>query len=261
MSKTDFVSVYGSQSFDYHRAFEVFLAHTDQKAKAHSWLKNLVHGLPSRKVFIDAGAGNGKVTEWFVPDFQRTIAIEPNPSLCDELRHTCPVAEVLPQTIAQSHPTVLADLVLCSHVLYYIEAADRVGHLEKLASWLAPRGVLAVVVQNHDTDCMRMIEYFHGQRFHLSEVASGSEALRGRDYLVEIATDPAEVVTPDFDSAYIVAEFMLNILPMVSPPPRHALEEYVHKYFAAPGGGFHFTCDQDFLTVRRRPEISRPPQA
>lgn len=252
MNTTERVSTYDSQSPAYHRAFEVFLAHTDQKVKARDWLKGLVHGLPSRQVFIDAGAGNGKVTAWFLEDFQRTIAIEPNPSLCDELRRTCPTAEVLPQKILDAQLSILADLVLCSHVFYYIDAADWMTHLEKLVSWLAPEGVLVVAVQNHDTDCMRMLEHFCGYRFHLSELASRFEALRGRHYRVEIATVPAQVVTADLDSAFIVAEFMLNLLPMPDPPPRRILEEYVRKHFASSAGGYRFSCDQDFLTIRSR---------
>lgn len=251
MSVTELVSVYDSQSPAYHRAFEVFLANTDQKEKARIWLKGLVQGLPSRQMFIDAGAGNGKVTAWFLADFQRTIAIEPNPSLCDELARTCPTAEVLPQTMLAAQPPALADLVLCSHVLYYIDGADWIPHLETLASWLAPGGVLVVVLQNHDTDCMRMLEHFHGRRFDLSALASRFEALRGRHYRVEAALVPARVATVNFDSAYTVAEFMLNLLPMPHPPPRRTLEEYVRKHFADPGGGFRFSCDQNFLTVRR----------
>lgn len=263
MTTTECISTYDSQSPAYHRAFEVFLAHTDQKAKARDWLKGLVHGLPSRQVFVDAGAGNGKVTSWFLADFQQTIAIEPNPSLCDELRQTCPTATVVPQKILETQLPALADLVLCSHVLYYIEPADWMTYLEKLVSWVAPEGMLVVAIQNHDTDCMRMLRHFLGRRFHLSELASQFDARRGRHYRVEIVTVPAQVVTADFDSAFIVAEFMLNLLPMRQPPPRRNLEEYVRRHFASSDGGFRFSCNQDFLTIRRRgspaPAAAPPP--
>ncbi len=252
MTTIERVCAYDSQSPAYHRAFEMFLAHTDQKAKAREWLRGFVHGLPSRELLVDAGAGNGKVTAWFLADFQRTIAIEPNRSLCDDLRRTCPTAEVLGQKILDVQLAVFADLVLCSHVLYYIAAADWMAHLDKLASWVAPQGALVVVIQNHDTDCMRMLGQLFGYRFHLAELASRFEARRGTHYRVEIATVPAQVATAEFDSAYTVAEFMLNLLPMPDPPPRHLLEEYVRTHFARPGGGFGVSCDQDFLTIRPR---------
>ncbi len=96
MVGTEKVKVYDSKSTAYHDAFEVFLNHTDQKVKARAWLDALAGSLRSRNVFVDAGAGNGQVTAWLTDRFDRTIAIEPNPSLAADLRRACPRAEVLP---------------------------------------------------------------------------------------------------------------------------------------------------------------------
>jgi len=99
MAEERTITVYDSQSHEYHRAFQVFLDHTDQKLKAQKWLTDLIDRLPSRRVFIDAGAGNGKVTAWFTERFGRTITIEPNASLRSELKRDCPAAEVVPERI------------------------------------------------------------------------------------------------------------------------------------------------------------------
>src|SRR6266436_4972317 len=93
------IELYSSLSGDYQRAFQVFLDHTDQKATARAWLDRLVGGLPSRRVFVDAGAGNGKVTAWFTERFGRTIAIEPNASLRHDLERACPTADLIPEQI------------------------------------------------------------------------------------------------------------------------------------------------------------------
>jgi SAM-dependent methyltransferase len=252
MNDSAFVNVYDSQSAAYQQAFQVFLDHTDQKAKAREWLDHLVQGLPSRNLFVDAGAGNGKVTAWFVDQFRRTVAIEPNPYLCEELRHTCSTAEVLPETILAAQPPTSADLVLCSHVFYYIPGAEWMLHLEKLASWVGSGGVLVVVLQNHRTDCMRMLDHFFGHRFDLSELAGRFQAKKGDQYTVDLETVPAHVGTADLDAAYTVAEFMLNLLPIPHPPARSDLEDYVRKHLADPAGGFRFSCDQDFLQIRPR---------
>jgi hypothetical protein len=146
----------------------------------------------------------------------------------------------------------LADLVLCSHILYYIDAAEWMPNLEKLASWLAPGGALVAVVQNHNTDCMRMLSHFLGCRFNLPELGQRFEALRGARYRTEIETVPAQIATIDFASAFTIAEFMLNLLPMKNPPTRNSLEEYVRKHLSIDERGFRFSCDQDFLTIRPR---------
>lgn len=252
MNDPQCINVYDSQSADYQHAFQVFLDHTDQKAKAREWLDRLVDGLPSRDLFIDAGAGNGKVTAWFTDPFQRTVAIEPNPYLCEELRHSCPTARVLPEAILTAEPPTGADLILCSHVLYYIPEAEWSAHLDRLASWLAPGGVLVVVLQNHETDCMRLLEQFHGRRFDLAALARRFEAERRSDYRVDLETVPARVVTPDFTAALTIAEFILNLLPMPDSPMRSDLEATVREHFTEPDGGFRLTCDQTFLQIRPR---------
>jgi len=246
------ITVYGSQSEAYHRAFKVFLDHTDQKANARAWLQDLVRSLPSRRVFIDAGAGNGQVTAWFVPSFERTIAIEPNDSLRDELRRACPSAEVIAEPILEAKPSATADLVLCSHVFYYIERAEWMATLDRLASWLAPGGILVVVLQNPGTDCMRMLKHFLAKHFDLSGLAQAIHRERGDAYEVGIDTVPAHVSTPGFDSAYTVAEFMLNLLHLPDPPSRRSLEDYVRAHFRDQAGTFRFSCHQDFLRIRRR---------
>jgi len=152
------ITVYGSQSEAYHRAFKVFLDHTDQKANARAWLQDLVRSLLSRRVFIDAGAGNGQVTAWFVPSFERTIAIEPNDSLRDELRRACPSAEVIAEPILEAKPSATADLVLCSHVFYYIERAEWMATLDRLASWLAPGGILVLGTPDYGRWIWRFLE-------------------------------------------------------------------------------------------------------
>ena len=252
MSMPHRIKVYDSQSSAYHQAFQVFLDHTDQKVKAQQWLNRLVQTLPSRRVFIDIGAGNGKVTSWFMDSFNHTIATEPNESLRAELKKNCPQIEVRPARILDLQIPASGDLVLCSHVLYYIEGAEWMANLERLASLVSPEGVLVVVVQHHESDCMHMLQHFFGRRFDLGALGRAFQAEKGDQYEVSIETVPAHITTSDLPTAYIIAEFMLNLLPMPAPPTQSDLEEYVQKHFASQEGGFRFSCDQDFLQIRPR---------
>ena len=251
MARAETIGVYNSQSREYHQAFQVFLDHTDQKLKAQQCLSNLIDHLPSRRVFIDAGAGNGKVTAWFTERFDRTIAIESNASLRRDLKRACPTADLISEQILNAKIGTAGDLILCSHVFYYIHASEWMRTLERLASWLTPGGLLVLVVQNHNTDCMHMLDHFLGQRFVVSSLAWQFQEERGSDYDVRIDTSPAQIETPDFPSAYVIAEFMLNLLPIPDPPPQRALEEYVRAHFELPNGSFRFSCDQDFIQIRK----------
>src|SRR5947209_2500007 len=185
MEKTSLVQVYGSQTAAYHHAFQVFLDHTDQKMNARRWLDRFVEGLPARQTLIDAGAGTGQTTSWLIDRFKTTVAIEPSPSLASEFRRTCPGARLLQEKILDAGPGVAADLVLCAHVLYYIDRSSWPAHLERMASWLTPGGALVVLLQNPETYCMRMLRHFLGERFELGPVAYQFRAQHGNHFDVE----------------------------------------------------------------------------
>jgi hypothetical protein len=253
MSSDARVKAYNSQVADYHDAFQVFLDHTDQKVRANAWLERFVKGLPARGVFIDAGAGEGTLTELLMPHFARTIAIEPNASLRESLARRCATATVLGDMILAAQPAAAGDFILCSHVFYYLPAAEWLPSLERLASWLSPAGTLVILLQNSGTDCMKMFRHFFGHRFDLAGLVQRFEQAHGDRYSARIETDPATIQTRDFASAYTVAEFMLNLLPLTNPPLRRELEAYVENNFRDPATqGYRFSCDQDFLQVRRK---------
>ncbi len=257
LNDSKLVSVYDSETEKYHQAFEVFLQHTDQKVNAKKRLDQLVKQIPHRQVFIDAGAGNGQVTSWYAgmweeTKFNKTIAIEPNISLCEELRLTCPDCEVLPEKIWSAKPKALGDLILCSHVFYYIKRHEWLPNLQKLVSWLSDEGLLVIILQNPQTDCMQMLEHFFGQRYNLWELKEQFCAQSSNDYQLDIDLVEARITTEDFDSAYLIAEFMLNLIPIPSPPPlRRELEQYVRKQFSYLDRGYRFSCHQDFLLLRK----------
>jgi hypothetical protein len=143
------IRVFDSQGEDYKRAFQVFLDHTDQKRNAKRLLQKLVDDLPARKVFIDAGAGNGDLTRAFAGAFDCTIAIEPNTYLLTQLQRAIPQVDAIDTSILAASPETHGDFVLCSHTLYYIPAGEWLAHLERLVSWMSPTGVTVVVLQNH----------------------------------------------------------------------------------------------------------------
>ncbi len=253
MDESATIRVYDSQTQAYHDAFAVFLAHTDQKVNARAWLDSFLERQPSSAVFVDAGAGNGQTTAWLGSRFDRVVAIEPNPSLCHDLRQTCPAAEVLPVKILDAHLPAAADFVLCSHVLYYLPRDEWQPSLAHMSSWLKPTGALVVVLQNHETDCMGLLDHFLGLKLNgLGAIAERLEHDHDHRYRTELHVTPAHVTTSDLATAYVVAEFMLNLLPIPNPPTRQSLEEYVRAHFADGKGGYRFSCHQDFLVVRPR---------
>jgi SAM-dependent methyltransferase len=249
-STAERVRVYASSTPEYHAAFRTFLACTDQKEKAMAHLDREIMHLGRRKNFVDVGAGTGKLTAHFARMFEVTTAIEPNPSLVSELRSNCPGVCLVESVISEALVDPDVDFVLCSHVFYYLHKNTWLISLEKMASWLAHGGVLAVALQNADTDCMRMLHHFLGERFDLSALASEFAAQTKGRLTVSLTTIPAVIKTSSLEEAYCIAEFMLNLLPIANPPRSGAVKAYVKEHFHR-SGAFDFSCDQDFLRVQR----------
>ena len=252
MTTPECIRVFDSQGEAYKQAFQIFLDHTDQKRNAKRWLQQVVDALPSRNVFIDAGAGNGEVTRGFAGAFDRTIAIEPNAYLLNQLQQVVPAVHAIGETILAARPAALGDFVLCSHTLYYIPADQWLAHLERLVSWMSPTGVTIVVLQHRESGCMNMVHHFFGHRFELRRIADEFRAKHGDRYDVMTTLDPAHVTTPDLASTYAVAEFMLNLLNIDHAPTRQDVETYVQAHFATHDGGYRIPVDQDFLQIRAR---------
>lgn len=252
MSITQSVQVFESNTAAYHKAFQTFLDHTDQKDQARRWLEAQINALKQKRIFIDAGAGNGKVTAWFTGTFERTIAMEPNPSLREELASVCPRTEILSDTILTARVSDRADFILSSHVFYYVPASEWMENLERLVSWLAPDGTLAVVIQNNGSDCMQMLRRFLNHSFDLKLLQKDFESKHPNDFEISLEEVPSMIQTADRDNAFLIAEFMLNLLPLKAPPAAEEVREYVDRYFKTPQGEYRFSCAQDFLRIRRR---------
>ena len=252
MSDSDFVRVYDSQSEAYREAFKVFLSYTDQKVNAREWLRRFIQTLPHRQVLIDAGAGTGQLTSWIAPDFERTMAIEPSAYLREEFRKNFPDCQLFSGFITDVIPPEKADLVVCSHVLYYIDRVEWMSNLEALVSWLKPGGVALIILQNPQTDYNRMMDHFLGKRFDLAPLAQQFQQKRGEDFSVKCDIVHAHFTPPDMHSAYIVVEFMLNLFTITNPLSRKDLEDYILQHFRVDQGGFRISCHQDILQIQRR---------
>jgi SAM-dependent methyltransferase len=249
-NRPDRVRAFESNTPEYHQAFKTFLDHTDQKDKALAWLSQQISSLRRRQVLIDVGAGNGKLTAWLMPQFRETIAIEPSASLVEELRVACPSATIMPTTIGAAFPAALADFILCSHVFYYIPRPEWETNLLQMTRWLAPGGMLALAIQNPHTDCMKMVRFFSGGRLDLGELCGTAESAPGGKFTASVDTVPAQIRADDLATACAVAEFMLNVLPLPTPPRWVDLERYVDEHFRRESR-YVFSCDQDFLRIER----------
>src|SRR5215469_5525790 len=227
---------YASDQPEYARAFGTFLTHTDQKTKAVGWLSDFVRGLRSRRLFVDAGAGEGSTTAALEKFFDRTIAIEPNGALRVELARRCPEAEIVEAPIVEARIASPVDFVLCPHVLYHIPQTHWTETLKRLTSWLGTDGVAVVLLQNRDADGMRLLREFFGMLVDLTPAAQEFKT-RHDDWEIVMHTLSCEVLVNDLESACVLTRFFLSDYPdWGRTVTRRRVEEYVRSHFTDPRG-------------------------
>ncbi|MFH8410918.1 class I SAM-dependent methyltransferase [Streptomyces sp. NPDC018019] len=241
----------GTDDDVYREVFDRFLSGTDEKATTHPYLRGVVDRLPARRVLLDVGAGDGRTTRYLAPYFGRTVCIEPSEPMRRALARSCPQAEVVAEPVFDAQVDAQADLALLSHVLYYIPRIQWAAMVARIMEWVAPEGVLLVVLQDPDSDCMRMVHHFTGRRFDVRELVGELAALPpGLIGRTELDVVPACYRGRDLEETVAVADFHLSI-PDAPPQPREAVEAYVRRHFGDGDGAYVFHHDQHVLRIGR----------
>jgi phospholipid N-methyltransferase len=240
-----------SQHESYDEMFAFFLAHTNEKEKCIAWLEQFISQLPKKQLCIDAGAGNGALTQVLCPHFNQFIAIEPNPDFQQQLQTNYPTITIKPDFILNADiMNEQADFIVCSHVFYYIPQNQWLVHIEKLASWLIKGGSLILILQYHLSDCMQMHSHFMQHSFNFVDFVPLIKTHLGHQYHIESEVLAADITTFNLAATQRIAEFMLKLLPNAQLPSDTLLTEYIQQNFSKNEQGHRFSTDQIFIKIR-----------
>ncbi len=251
----ELIPIFAYENKLYQDYFAWFLKYTNQKKQIWNWFsQELLPKISAREVLIDAGAGNGELLSQFLPEFSRCIAIEPNTDFTSVLRQLIP-NEDLYQTTILNVPSSLpqANLVVQSHVKYYIPLEEWEINTERMISWLAPDGCLVEVLQSKDSDFQIMIAEFLGQEYvrELRQFAEQYDCTR--KIKIEVETKDAWVSCPCLEMMLGVAIFMINNVPPhvlknhPNLPTRKQLAKWIHQNYYSSKGIYQMSCGQDFV--------------
>ncbi len=244
---------YASDSREYRNAFRSFLSRTDQKKTLVRALARHIARLPQRRVFLDVGAGNGILTHVLAPSFERTFAIEPNPFFQTDLSTSPLRLTVLPHPVLSCQELPIADLILCSHVLHYVDPSKWLEIAEKLLGRLSTSGLLAIVLQKRGSACMNLLDRFAGKRPFLDDLLVQLRDRHAHGIELRLETVPSVIQAGSLEETLGLTEFLLNVAHVREMPSKASVIDYIAENLVpCPEKGYSLSCDQDLLLIRRQ---------
>jgi SAM-dependent methyltransferase len=239
---------YSPESQEYATAFELFRLQTDQKEMARTAILKVLGAKPLNTL-VDVGAGDGALTSMISRNFDKKILIEPNERFAAEAARRLPQARIIKTRIEDAQFDFLADVVLMSHVLYYVEPEKWRETLMKCYDILKPGGIIIILLQSPKSDYMKIFDIF-GIRHHDLDRILSDEIHTQIGMKVELFDSIKSVVECRDETDVIeIGEFMLNCRPGWRPFPAARLLDVTKGVVGQTELPMQISCDQDILVL------------
>ena len=199
---------YRWDSAEYAEAFATLLRCYGSREQLYSVVRELLVQIPDGAAAIDWGAGTGDLTRVLLERACTVYAVEPSPTLRGTLAANCPAAHIIDGTIMSANPPKQVHVAVLSHVLYHIPDHEWGGHVIRAANFLAPEGVLLVVLKDPDSGCNRMLEDFGAPPFDLF-TGLMRVVRRHKEFDFSFSHRPHALCTTSLEDTLRVARFMM----------------------------------------------------
>lgn len=202
--------------------------------------------LRRRDMWVDLGAGNGRLTLRLAAGFTRRIVVEPDPILYSMARYA--VLSRFPGSVVlrDELPAVLervrdgCDVILLSHVFYHLEKDDWQGLITRLFGKLTPGGALVIVLWNRQSEAYEIAVKYRKKK-DLTVAETLTECLRSM--AVKEPSWPSEILVRRIDPTIKLAspealKMLISFLAKSSPDELHldAINpDYVEEFAEASG--------------------------
>ena len=204
------------------------------------FLHRLQQVVTSQTTVLDVGAGTGRLTIALAPQAREIVAVEPNTAMLNFLRSEADELHLtnitLLQTTWQDAPDdVSADIVICSHVLYPIQAI--VPFLTKLKSATRESCYIYMRVTHMDALTNHLWQHFHGDERRLppSYIHALDVLFEMGIYAnVEIVETPQSLRYPSYDVA--VEELLEQLILPADAQTREELRGLVEQWLVERDG-------------------------
>jgi len=242
----------------YQQQLKLFSDCSTEKGIELVKIGEVIAGLRDRRWFLDIGAGGGHLTIPISQQFEQTTIVEPNQKQADLFCRRHPAFSVYTASwtevdLNDEH----FDLILCSHVLYYIPEGAWLATIEKMYQHLSDGGCIIIVVQSPLGEVARFFSSLTTYDVPILELTRdvidryGDDAVMLQYFQNEIFCDSREDIVN------------IGLFLLLDRKFRNCMDE-IAAYFDAHHrceSGFHILQDEVLLIIRKIPngKASNPP--
>jgi SAM-dependent methyltransferase len=237
------------KTWDARRAawFNRFAGH-DDRSPTYRFIEPHVRGQ-----VLEVGPGPGAYTRLLVAQAQRVVAVEPSPSMVQQLRQNLPGASnlvIVPSTIEDYLPHLDSyDLALAANVLSGIERIDEV-----LCALAGRAALLSVVIRTRGEApaWSRAVQSRFGLEPPKRDRVGGQDLLAVLDELgLRYAVHVADVPVHTFSRREDVVDWVEGFFTL--PPARHGeLEQVLAPHIEERGGKYGLASGSETLVINVR---------
>lgn len=232
----------------YKRQLDLLTKSSTEKGIELLKIGEIIAGLARREKFLDIGAGGGDLTIPISQSFGRTVIVEPNEKQTAIFRQRYPQVEVYNELWEQvDFGTQRFDLILCSHVLYYIEEGKWLPAVEKMHRHLEENGVVIIILQSPVGEVARFFNRF--AHYDVSILKLWGQLLqRYGEKAVDVRYFISEIRTESLEDMLEIALFLL--LDRKFRKKTDEIRDYLEAHHKAKHG-YRILQDEILLTVRK----------
>lgn len=246
-------SLYGKFLNDRHymETLDLILSSTDETIhRGLFYSKKILPHLEKVENLLDVGSGNGKITKMIGESFKEITLLDSCSMALDQVSTMLGDKRVLKinGSVCESRlPGNYYDLIMMSHVLYYVDPALWINATQKCYQSLRPGGVMVVVLSGAKLGKASLMQHFSG---HSIDIESYTKACAREFGAVEVFLSNEKFCSCDLPTMLHIAGFLLCDVNAYAK--KEDLEDYLIQNHKKSDSSFEITTQQEFIVIRKR---------
>jgi hypothetical protein len=209
--------------------------------------------LPQKNNLLDIGPGDGKLTSWIGNNFKTVTLLDPNKEIIDSLnmksrllKKYISIKKIERSILEAAIPDNHYNLILLSHILYYIPRSQWQATINKAYQATKIRGLTAIVLSGDHFGKDKLIRHFGGNSIDIDSLFKECSSLYGANN-VKIFASKEVIITASFLAMLHIAGFFLNDAKVSTT--KESLITYLRDNCQKNNGYYMMSTQQKFILI------------